>query len=128
MVQKKTDIGGLMAKAANNTLTLEDRILLEQLRRTAFEHDARSRKSPPDASLYNPADPHSAWKNPAFRAAYEAQVAEPIYMSRSLKTVLISMVILAIITVTGLFYLTITSLKSHKYPAKTVPRHSYRLR
>ncbi len=128
MTQQKPDIGGLMAKAANNTLTLEDRLLLEQLRKAAFEHDARTRKFPPDASLYNPSDPHSVWKNPKFRAAYEAQVAEPVYMSRSLKTVLISMVILAIITVTGLFYLTITSLKNHKYPAKSVPRHNYRLR
>jgi hypothetical protein len=127
-INPKTNVSELMSKVANNTLTREDRLVLEQLRRAAFEYDAKHRNVTPDDPDYNGADLRSPWMNSKIRAEYEAQVTTPVYMSRTLKTVLIGMAILAVITITGLFYLTVSTLKNGKYPTKSNPRHNYRLR
>lgn len=123
----KTNINELMNKVANNTLTREDRLLLEQLRKAAYEYDARN-NALREVSLNGEKDHVSPWKHSRFQSEYEAQMATPVYMSGALKTVLIGMAILAVITITGLFYLTVSTLKNSKYPTKSIPRHHYRLR
>ncbi len=124
----KTNITELMSKVANNTLTREDRLLLEQLRKAAFEYEATLNTPVPDPSTDKFADIRPEGKVPRFSDAYHAQMGVPVYMSGTLKTVLIAMAILAVITISGLFYLTVSTLKNNKYPTKTIPRHSYRLR
>ena len=79
-------------------------------------------------SRYNMADADAIWNNLRSRGRSESgyqledRPVPHVPVSLALKSFLITMAVLAVLSVAAIFYITVTNVKNHRYPVKSIPR------
>jgi hypothetical protein len=139
MSTRKKAITDLISKFSWNELSEEERVLLENWKKAGRSNDTvnRSIRDLHTRSSwrvpYNSADQEAIWKTlhanaMMMKANGQAAPEQIMVMSKTFKRILIAMLIVAVICISGIFYITVTAMKNNKYPLKTIQRHNFRLR
>ena len=74
------------------------------------------------------ADADAIWNNLRARGRSESgyqlegRPVAHVPVSFALKSFLITMAVLAVLSVAAIFYITVTNVKNHRYPVKSIPR------
>ena len=137
---RKRSIHDIIADGLTKKLNDDEHSTLENRKKTAVENPRNAGNiSDLDERIkrlkqYSAKDDPAIRNNLMLRARFDPEFnagAEPgpvVYLSKTLKRILITMLVLGALSITAIFYMTISNLKNHKYPGKHILWHNIRLR
>ena len=140
MSTRKRPIPDIIAGNLTRKLNDEELLALDKKKKTAVgnERDAGSigdiNEKIKQSKQQRPDDDLVHWNNPRIKLRYDpgfeinTKPEQIVFLSKTLRRILITMLVLAAFSITAIFYMTISNLKNHKYPGKPILWHNIRLR
>jgi len=137
---RKRSIHDIIADGLTKKLNDDELLELENLKKTAVENQKNTgnisgiNERIKRLKQHSAADDQAIRNNLRLKARFDPEFntdAEPgpvVFLSKTLKRILITMLVLGALSITAIFYMTISNLKNHKYPGKHVLWHNIRLR
>ena len=137
---RKRPIHDIIADGLTKKLNDDELLALENRRKTAVQNQKNSgnisdiNERIKRLRQYSGADDPAIRNNLRLKARFDPEFnvgGEPgpvVFLSKTLKGILITMFVLGALSITAIFYMTISNLKNHKYPGKHILWHNFRLR
>ena len=137
---RKRPIHDIIADGLTKKLDDDELLALENRRKTAVQNQKNSgnisdiNEKIKRLRQYSGADDPAIRNNLRLKARFDPEFnvgGEPgpvVFLAKTLKGILITMFVLGALSITAIFYMTISNLKNHKYPGKHILWHNFRLR